>query len=328
MGLLVMTGCFSLKEQQNPHLIDPPGKPTAIRTIPHTFALGLLSGRSTSEVTMRAFNTGVLKTRGEAVSSLKSYNAKVRLDVPAFLIKHSEEGYVLFGTGLSPKAKHRPSDSVVRFLKFLASFDYTFRYNQKKDRDLLSQIKKEGISPSEIRWVVVPYWGAEIVGMLESFPEATVLVSRREWEWKISKRKRGSPPGPLDPIYFEGKINVKLLDMHNQPAFGAFENGLDIFKDGSIILVGLPGRTPGNIGAWINLDGGPVLLTGGATYVVDNYLDLALPVKGKFTDLEEYWQSLHVISAMRKGVPQLIVLPGNDLAPLSLVTRTDIRRFP
>jgi hypothetical protein len=78
------------------------------------------------------------------------------------------------------------------------------------------------------------------------------------------------------------------------------------------------------MGAWLNLDGGPALLTGGATFVVDNYLDLRLPVKDKITDLDSYWLSLHIIKAMRRDVPQLVVLPGNDLTPIRLANRPDI----
>ncbi|MDE2290974.1 MAG: hypothetical protein KGL53_02730 [Elusimicrobia bacterium] len=99
---------------------------------------------------------------------------------------------------------------------------------------------------------------------------------------------------------------------------------MDLLGDGSLFLVSLPGRTPGTMGLWVNTDGGPVLLTGSAAYVLDNYLDLALPVKGRFHDLDEYWRSLWMIQAAMKGVPRLTVVPGNDLAPLRLSGRTDI----
>jgi len=91
---LALTGCFSLAEKENPYLITPPERPAAIRTLHHTFALQMLSERRAASVTLRAFNTGTLRTRGEAVSSLKSYNSKVKLDIPAFLIKHSKQGWM------------------------------------------------------------------------------------------------------------------------------------------------------------------------------------------------------------------------------------------
>lgn len=321
---LLLAGCFSLETKDNPYVITAPPAPSSIRTIPHTFALEMLSARQASSVTVNAFSTGKLKTRGEAVSSLKSYNAKVKLDIPVYLIKHSKEGYILFGSGLSTDEKRRPNTALKQVVKFLASFNYEFSYKQKKNRDIVSQLKKSGIEPKDIRWIIVPYWGPGTVGMLDHFPEATVVVSRREWEWH--KEQEGGAPGPIAPSVFEGKVKLQLIDINNKPPFGAFENGVDLFKDSSLFLVNLPGRTPGNMGLWMNLDRGPALLTGGATFVVDNYLDLSLPVKGKLVDLEAYWLSLHIIKTMREGVPQLVVLPGNDLTPITLAHRDDITR--
>lgn len=321
---LFSAGCFSLESKDNPYLIDPPPKPEVIREIPHTFALSMLSGRGAG-LTLTALNTGTLAARGEAVSALKSYSSKVKLDVPVFLIRHGKKGLILFSTGLSPNKKRRPDEGLLNMVKFLASFDYGFRFKQKKGEDTVSLLKKAGIAAEDVSYIIVPYWDAGTVGLLDAFPNAKVAISRREWEWrKEVEEKRKSP---LDTSVFEGKISLRLVDINNQPPFGAFENGLDFFEDGSVFLVNLPGRTPGNMGVWLNLDGGPVLLTGGATFVVDNYLDLALPVKGKVADLQSYWLSLHAISAMRAGVPQLVVFPGNDLAPLKLVNRSDIRRL-
>jgi glyoxylase-like metal-dependent hydrolase (beta-lactamase superfamily II) len=319
-----LTGCFSLAEKENPYLITPPDKPESIRSIPHTFALSLISNRANHSVTVEAFNTGFLKTRGEAVSARKSYNSKVNLDVPVYLIRHAKEGLILFGAGLSTEKKRRPEETLLNALKFLASFDYGFRYRQKKGQDIISRLKNKGVNPGDVKWLIVPYWNPATVGMLDAFPNAQVVVSRREWEWRKEIAEKKSTPGPIDPKVFEGKIKLKLVDINNKPPFGAFENGYDFFGDGSFYLVNLPGRTPGNMGAWLNLDRGPALLTGGATFVVDNFLDLALPVKGKIVDLDAYWLSLHIIKAMRRDVPQLVVLPGNDLTPVALANRLDI----
>ncbi|MFH1723802.1 MAG: hypothetical protein ABII00_04170 [Elusimicrobiota bacterium] len=315
---VLVAGCLPEIPQKNPHLLEPPPPPGGIRDLPHTFALGLITGREAGSVTMRVFNTGTIRTRGEAVSALKSYHAKIELDVPVFLIRHSAQGLVLFGTGLSSDAGRRPR-SVLDAVR-----PYAFRYKQKKGRDIVSRLRAGGTAPEDIRWVVVPNLEPDSAGMVDAFPAATVVVSRREWEWRKARVSGGAPPDPLSPASLEGRLRLRLVDLANSPAFGTFENGMDLFGDGSLYLVSLPGRSPGNMGLWANLDGGPVLLTGGVAYVVDNYLDLALPVKERIQDLEEYWRSLHIIRASARGVPRLVVFPGNDLTPLSLSGRSDI----
>jgi glyoxylase-like metal-dependent hydrolase (beta-lactamase superfamily II) len=319
-------GCLPEFPQKNPYLVVPPAPPAGIREIPHTFALNMISDRRPKSVTLRVFNTGQARTRGEWVSSLKSFHSKLTLDVPAFLIRNSDEGYVLFDTGLDPVEGNRPLglyDVVVPLAPPEARLRPRFTHKQKKGQDLPSQLKAAGIRSADIRWVVLSRLDAEAAGMAMSFSSATFVVSRKEWEWRKSLAEERHRPMLL-PASLEQEGRLRLVDLHVAPALAAFENAVDLFEDGSIYLVSLPGRTPGNMGAWLNLDRGPVLLTGGAAYVVDNYLDLALPVRGFFTDLEDFWRSLHIISRMRKDVPQLIAVPGNDLTPLRILPRPDI----
>jgi glyoxylase-like metal-dependent hydrolase (beta-lactamase superfamily II) len=317
----VSAGCLPELSQRNPYLVQPPPEPAGIRLVPHTFALGMISGRKADSVRMRVFTAGAIRTHGEGVSALKSYHAKISLDIPAFLIQHSSKGYVLFETGISPKDVGIRG-SLARLEQVV--FPYSFLYRQRKGQDIFSQLRGCGIDPRDVHWVILSRLDPETAGMADAFPAAEVVISRREWEWRSANTRAGGPPDRLSPEALGTRVRVKLVDLHNAPALGAFENGIDFFEDGSLFLVSLPGRTPGNMGLWLNLDNGPVLLTGGAAFVVDNVLDLALPVKGMMEDIEEYWRTLHIIRAMRKAVPQLLVVPGNDLSLLRLLRRADI----
>ncbi|MFA5112419.1 MAG: MBL fold metallo-hydrolase [Desulfobaccales bacterium] len=315
-----LCACLPELPQRDPYLVKPPPAPAGIRLIPHTFALSMISGRKVSGLTLEAFRTGTARTRGEAVSSLKSYHAKVRLDVPAFLIRHPKQGPVLFDTGLGPE-EGRPESLLDKVSP------YAFLYRQRKGRDVVSQLKAAGVEARDVRWVILSRLDHETVGMVMEFSSATVVVSRREWE-SCSAREGRDRPCPPGIAGLEGTGRLRLIDLHNAPALAAFENAVDLFDDGTLFLVSLPGRTPGNMGAWMNMDRGPVLLTGGACFVVDNYLDLALPVKGMMGDIEDYWSSLHIIHAMREAVPQLLVVPGSDLGALSLIRWADITPPP
>lgn len=313
----LLAGCLPELPQKSPYLVEPPPPPTDIREVPHTFALGMISGRKARGVSMEVFNTGIVRVRGEAVSAMKSYHAKLRLPVPAFLIRHSEAGLILVGTGLSPDKARRPESALA------AITPYSFRYRQRRGRDIVSRLKAAGVDPALVGLVVLTHWGPETAGMADAFPGAEVVVSRAEWDWRKAREAEGAP-GPLPPSDFEKRLKLRFVDVHNAPAFGAFDNGHDLLGDGSVFLVSLPGRSPGAIGVWANLDGGPALLAGGAAFVVDNVLDLSLPVKDAISDLEEYWRSLHILKRMRESVPRLVVVPAHDLSPLRLALRKDI----
>lgn len=322
LAVALLAGCLpELPEgKKNMWAVKPPKAPTDIRKIPHTFSLALTSGRRADSVRLDALATGQVRTRGETVSSMKSWHAKLKLDAPAFVVRHSSAGVVLFGTGLSPDAGRRPDN----YLSVLEQRPWT--YSRKKGQDAVSQLASMGIGVEDVRWVVLSSLEPEQVGMVDAFPEATVVVSRREWEWRKGRMKPTDKAWPLSPESLEAALGARLqlVDLSDKPSFGPFENGLDLFADGSLILISLPGRTPGTLGLWANLDEGPILMTGSATYVLDNYLDLALPVQGRFDDLEEYWRSLHCVRAAMRGVPRLVVVPGNDLTPLRLSGRKDV----
>ena len=225
---------------------------------------------------------------------------------------------MLVGTGLSTDKKKRRENILDTFLP------YAFKYRLKRKADIVTQLARAGVAADEIKWIFLPYLEVDTAGMLDSFPEATVVLSSAEWEYRKSIKRTGISKSYLDPAVLEKAVLIKTADVALAPAMGSFENGLDYFEDGSFFLISLPGRTPGNIGFWINLDEGPVLLTGGAAYVVDNYLDRTLPVKGKLTDLEEYWRSLHLIGAMRKSMPRLQIFAGSDLSSLAVPLRDDL----
>jgi len=56
-------------------------------------------------------------------------------------------------------------------------------------------------------------------------------------------------------------------------AYEGFRSSLDLFGDGSVVLVPLPGHTAGNTGMFINRANGPrVFLLGDAAWVSQNYL--------------------------------------------------------
>ncbi len=269
---------------------------------------------------MRVFNTGRIHTRGGAVSSIKSWSAKVRLDVPVFLIEHPE-GPVLFDSGLDGETAAKMHAGWLA--RKIASFE------SSSGQDAASQLAAAGVAPESVRWVVLSHAHPDHMSGLARYPNATVVVSRREWE-RAKEASSSTPPAKrrVDPQALESRIKLRLLDFDDQPPYGAFDHAVDLFSDGSIFLVPLPGHTSGSIGAWVNLDGGPALLAGDAAWVIDNYLDLAFPHERAMEDPVAYRHSIDTMRAMQRVVPRLVIFPGHDLTPLALSGRQDIPVAP
>lgn len=288
-----------------PKAPKPQPAPRDIPEIPPGFAESQIAHRKVDGLSIRVYNTGSVLMRGSRVSSLKAWSSRTRLDVPVFLIKHPRQGYILFDTGIGPDGgKSDCLDENVAVLPGL---------------DIVSQLKRDGIAPSDIKHVILSHLHREHFGAASSFPTATVYVDQREW----SRRGQGKDSAEAFAL---GALQarVKTIDLSGEKAFGAFDHGRDLFGDGTVVLVDLSGHSVGNMGAWINLDHGPVLLAGDATWYLDNHQDLALPDKSTIFDLEKYWRRIYQLRAMQEAALQLVIIPGHDLTVLGLQPRADV----
>jgi N-acyl homoserine lactone hydrolase len=297
--------------------IQPP--PRDLPALPRSFEM---TARRVEHVKLRIYNTGQVKTRGSFVSSIKSFASKVTLDVPAFLIKHPKKGLVLFDTGLSPLMETDPGKAMGRFNHFFVPFE------AKNGQTLLAQLKRDGLDPADVRYVVISHAHLDHTGLIDGFPNAEVVVDRREWEAQRAKQSKKFDEHEIDPVQLERKLKLRLIDFSAAPQYGSFDHGVDLLGDGTVVLLELTGHTAGNMGAWINLDSGPVVLTGDASWILDNHQDLALPIKGHIFDLDRYWRRLYELRAAQEALPQLVIYPGHDLLPLKLQPRDDVSLAP
>ena len=131
-----------------------------------------------------------------------------------------------------------------------------------------------------------------------------------------------------DPRAFIPEERLKLQDFSQCPPYGTFDHGIDLFKDGTVILIDLDGGAAGGMGAWINLDSGPILLTGPAAFVYDNIFDASLPDKKFVVDIASFAWNARAMLLVSEAAPRLVILPAHDLSTLKLSPRPDITFVP
>lgn len=300
----------------------PPQPPKDLPVIRATFVHELVTKRRIDGLKIEIFNTGSVVAPGGAVSSIKSWRARARLDMPAFLIRHPTQGPIVFDTGLHPDIATMPAKKLGRLRHFFVPFEAA------PGQDLVSQLRKAGIEAEGVRWVILSHLHLDHTGAIGAFPNATVLVDRREWEHARAAKPIERLGYDLDFSALESRLTLRLVDLSSAVAYGAFDRAEDLFQDGTIFLVDFSGHTPGSLGLWVNLDEGPVLLAGDATWLLDNHQDLALPLKTHIFDLQKYWRRLFAMRAMQEAAPQLVIFPGHDLGSLKLQPRRDVTLAP
>jgi glyoxylase-like metal-dependent hydrolase (beta-lactamase superfamily II) len=312
--LLFLIGCGE-QVLTVPKPVAPPPAPRDIPEIPPAFAESQFAHSKVRGLTMRIYDTGSAVVPGSEISSIKSSSARSKLSVPVFLIKHPTQGYILFDTGIGA-ASGMKSDCLN------APIDVA------KGQDIISQLNADGVSLGQIKYVILSHLHREHAGAAVGFAGATVIVDRREWAAQKERQKTKPDRDAVDPARLEPLVNLRLVDLSARQAFGAFDHGLDLFDDGTIILVDLSGHTAGSLGAWVNLDSGPVLLAGDATWLLDNHQDRAIPQKRYIADLENYWRRIYEMRAMQEAAPRLLIIPGHDLEVLNLQPHPDATLVP
>ncbi|MEK7721739.1 MAG: hypothetical protein AAB359_05055 [Elusimicrobiota bacterium] len=314
-----ITGCAELGLDPGGVPAPPPPRPVlwAAQEASATFGAGLIARRKVDGLRAEIFIIGEGRVNGNLLSELKSHESRLAPPLTVVLIRHPKEGAILFGAGL-------PEDMGglgARRVKGSALSPFKTAPGQ----DILSRLAGKGVKAEDVRWIILPDLAPEWAGRAGAFPNATVIVSSQAW---ANPKRRALERDMPDPRAFVPEERLKLQDFSKKPPFGTFAHGIDLFSDGTVILIDLDGGVAGGMGVWVNLDSGPLLLTGPAAFVYDNIFDSALPDRKFVVDLSSFAWNARAMRLAREALPQLVILPAYDLSILKISPRPDIELAP
>lgn len=191
----------------------------------------------------------------------------VRFPALAFLIRHPERGAVLFDTGYGKHffaATQRMPERLYRLATPPRLQD---------GESLVSQLERDGIGSDEIGTVVLSHLHGDHVGGLRDFASSTIFCAREAWH-DLARRGRLSATrkGLLHALLPENFLQ-RVRWIENAPpaglpeCFREFSPGRDLFGDGSLIALHLPGHAAGHYGLFFRgRDGEPILLIADAVW--------------------------------------------------------------
>lgn len=257
--------------------------------------------RGVSGIEVHVFNTGLLRIPAVMIHRGSSFFETREVVVPAFVIRHPGEGLIVFDTGLSADlAGDEDADPQ-------AGLVHTAR-----GQDLPTQMVAAGLSPTDVRYVVVSHLHWDHTGALDAFPDAQVWVAARELAGaRQSSWWSGSFFHSDD---FENVSNLHQVSYAATEPLATFDGHVDLLGDGSVRLVDLSGHTAGSQGMLIAAQPAPILLTGDASYVEESWRYGARPLLAH--DMDAWWLVSWKIKKFTQLVPSLVVLPGHDLRPV------------
>jgi N-acyl homoserine lactone hydrolase len=195
--------------------------------------------QSAPEVTLARFDCGTGAPASDVgrFSDIYAHSGLIlQLTFSCYLIKHGDD-YMVWDTGQSLSAGAvAPKVSLV---------------------DQLAQLQ---LKAEQIKYVGISHYHPDHTGQVASFPQATLLIGKGDWDVLTSPKSGAANPAPFaNWISGSGKVEPVPLDK-------------DVFGDGTVVMLATPGHTPGHHSLLVRLrQTGTVLITGDLAHFRENY---------------------------------------------------------
>ncbi|MDX8482008.1 MBL fold metallo-hydrolase [Mesorhizobium sp. VK24D] len=170
----------------------------------------------------------------------------VRLRVRYGLIFHPSEGPVLIDTGYTPEAL-----TGERRGRMLRLYGALLKPELNAAEQVLPVLKHFGLSQDEIRTVIVTHFHADHISGLSLFPKARFIASDAAWARVKARTPRQNWRHGVFVELFPPDFDARLDGLSSKPRIEARDDvlgGADLFGDGSVIAVDLPGHADGQFG--------------------------------------------------------------------------------
>lgn len=162
---------------------------------------------------------------------------KVQLVFSCYLVRHGDD-YLIWDTGnpvgTTPTA---PKASLVA---------------------LLAQLK---VAPAQVKFVAISHYHGDHTGQVSAFPQSTLLIGKGDWDALNDPKSAAAASAASFSNWMSAGSKVEPLP-----------GDRDVFGDGTVIMLNMPGHTPGHHSLLVKLkETGNVLITGDLSHFRENY---------------------------------------------------------
>ncbi|HMJ92806.1 MAG TPA: N-acyl homoserine lactonase family protein [Allosphingosinicella sp.] len=194
----------------------------------------------------------VIKQYGAFFSDAFQYPAGPKDIVGScYLIRHGDR-YMLWDTGLTDALVGHDFDNAAQTLRLR--------------RSLVDQLAQLDVRPEQIELLGISHWHFDHTGQARHFPQAKLLMGRADIELL-----RRDPPVDADSV--KAMAHWLTGDGKMEPLDG----DRDVFGDGRVVMLDMPGHTPGHYSLLVRLKSGPVLLSGDLYHFTEQVANRGVP---------------------------------------------------
>lgn len=227
-------------------------------------AIAILGGSFTTaaqaqDTKLYAFSSGALTIGKGVLQNFATMDPPIVVPVGFYVIKHAK-GNVLFDTG--------NNDNLISDPNWWPAGLQGLKPAMTPEMALDFQLKKIGLTPSDIKYVVVSHMHLDHGGNISKFPNSTIVVQRSEVQNAFWPAEGTGGPYVLGDFL---PLRAPNNNYPNAQKMIQLDGDLDLFGDGTLMVKRWVGHTPGSQMMTVKLKNtGLIVLTGDNVYFREN----------------------------------------------------------
>jgi glyoxylase-like metal-dependent hydrolase (beta-lactamase superfamily II) len=227
--------------------------------------------------------------------AVRAKRHKIWLPVFTYLIEHPK-GNILVDTSWSREVRDNPAKALGFAIHFAS------KPSLPAGEFVAEQLERLDVAPSDLEYVFLTHLDGDHIAGLKGVADAKTILTNEEELKNVGRNPR------YNAKMWEG-VNLQGVRL-SKSKYGPFKRSYDVFGDGSVLLVWLPGHSEGMTGVLVQNNSRFVLLTGDCGYAARSWQELALP--GIMSDKQKMLKSLGWVKAMSERENCVEVLASHD----------------
>jgi len=263
---------------------------------------------------VKVFNTAWVRTRKSLLLAGAAFEP---LDVITLfgVVEHPQQGIILFDTGVHTQFYDATRKFPYRIHSIVTPFGL------KKEKNAGNQLLQIGIHPRNVKAIIISHGHADHIPGIIDFPDAKIIINKAEldvmcWDHTRHDSVKLFRNAYLKSLYTHCRNEIIPVDFTLRGKKHAlFNNAVDLWDDGTMYLVELPGHTKGQMGLFMNhSESRDLFFVGDAAYLQDN-IRSNTPTSKLFQMVyaspKNFIKTLNMLHELQKAHPNLLMIPSH-----------------
>ena len=231
------------------------------------------------------------------------------------LIQHPSGRNILFDTGYAQRFHSATEKLPYKFYAWFTPVTVTAR------DELHSQLLEDGIRPQDIDTIILSHFHADHLGGIMDFPDAKIIASQTAFDAARSMPPIKAVKTGFLPKLIAADLNDRITPLERcltAPVLDylpGFQSGWDLFEDGSVLAVPLPGHANNQFGIYFHDEKrGETFLVADAAWSTKAIVENRRPspfAYSAFDSKRDYDRTMDKLHHLVKTRPEVKVIPSH-----------------